>query len=61
MARKGATPAQPVLRRKKVKVTLSLSQCSVGHFKHAAAREKVSYQRVIGALVDAYADKHRKE
>jgi len=40
------------------KVTLSLSQRSVVFFKRAAARHRrVPYQRMIRALVDAYAEK----
>ena len=40
-----------------MKVTLSLSQRSVDFFKRAAAKQKVPYQRMIRALVDAYAEK----
>jgi len=40
-----------------VKVTLSLSQRSVTFFKRAALKRRVPYQRMIRALVDAYAEK----
>ncbi len=51
------SPDQLVLREDNVKVTLSLSQRSVDFFKRAAAKQKVPYQRMIRALVDAYAEK----
>lgn len=50
-------PDQLVLREDNVKVTLSLSQRSVDFFKHAAQKRRVPYQRMIRALVDAYAQK----
>jgi predicted DNA binding CopG/RHH family protein len=50
-------PDQLVLREDNVKVTLSLSQRSVDFFKQAAAKRRVPYQRMIRALVDAYAEK----
>ena len=50
-------PDQLVLREDNVKVTLSLSQRSVDFFKHAAQKRRVPYQRMIRALVDAYAEK----
>jgi hypothetical protein len=46
-----------VLREDNVKVTLSLSQRSVTFFKRAARQRRVLYQRMIRALVDAYAEK----
>lgn len=51
------SPDQLVLRENNVKVTLSLSQRSVDFFKRAAATRRVPYQRMIRALVDAYAEK----
>ena len=48
-------PDQLVLRESNVKVTLSLSSRSVDFFKRAAAKQHVPYQRMIRALVDAYA------
>ena len=48
-------PDQLVLREDNVKVTLSLSRSSVAFFKREAAKAKVPYQRMIRALVDAYA------
>jgi hypothetical protein len=38
-------------------VTLSLSQRSVTFFKRAALKRRVPCQRMIRALVDAYAEK----
>ena len=40
-----------------MKVTLSLSRGSVDFFKRAAKKRDVPYQRMIRALVDAYAEK----
>ena len=50
-------PDKLVLREENVKVTLSLSQRSVDFFKRAARQRRVPYQRMIRALVDAYAEK----
>ena len=50
-------PDKLVLREDNVKVTLSLSQRSVAFFKRAARQRRVPYQRMIRALVDAYAEK----
>ena len=54
-------PDQLVLREDNVKVTLSLSQRSVAFFKRAARRRPVPYQRMIRALVDAYAEKQSEK
>jgi predicted DNA binding CopG/RHH family protein len=54
-------PDQLVLREDNVKVTLSLSQRSVDFFKRAAQKRRVPYQRMIRALVDAYAEKQSKK
>jgi hypothetical protein len=51
------SPDSLVLREDNVKVTLSLSQRSVIFFKRAARQRRVPYQRMIRALVDAYAEK----
>jgi len=50
-------PHRLVLHEENVKVTLSLSQRSVTFFKRAALKRRVPYQRMIRALVDAYAEK----
>lgn len=50
-------PDKLVLRESNVKVTLSLSQRSVDFFKREAKKQHVPYQRMIRALVDAYAGK----
>jgi predicted DNA binding CopG/RHH family protein len=52
-------PDKLVLREANVKVTLSLSQRSVDFFKREAAKQRVPYQRMIRALVDAYAEKEK--
>ena len=49
-------PDQLVLREENVKVTLSLSRRSVEFFKREAGKHRVPYQRMIRALVDAYAE-----
>ena len=46
-----------MLREANVKVTLSLSQRSVDFFKREGVKQRVPYQRMIRALVDAYAEK----
>ena len=51
------SPDRLVLREQNVKVTLSLSQRSVTFFKRAAQKRRVPHQRMIRALVDAYAEK----
>ena len=48
-------PDQLVLREDNVKVTLTLSRRSVAFFKREAEKARVPYQRMIRALVDAYA------
>jgi predicted DNA binding CopG/RHH family protein len=50
-------PDELVGREDNVKVTLSLSRRSVDFFKRAAKRRRVPYQRMIRALVDAYAER----
>jgi len=54
-------PDQLVLRESNVKVTLSLSQRSVDFFKREAGKRHVPYQRMIRALVDAYAERSSTE
>ncbi len=46
-----------VAREDNVKVTLSLPRRSVEYFKRAARTRRAPYQRMIRALVDAYAGK----
>jgi uncharacterized DUF497 family protein/predicted DNA binding CopG/RHH family protein len=54
-------PHELVLREDNVKVTLSLSRRSIDFFKRAARQRKVPYQRMIRALVDAYAEKQERK
>ena len=51
------SPAELVPREENVKVTLSLSRRSLDFFKREAKKRRVPYQRMIRALVDAYAEK----
>jgi predicted DNA binding CopG/RHH family protein len=51
------SPESLVAREDNVKVTLGLSRRSVDFFKRAAKQRRVPYQRMIRALVDAYAEK----
>ncbi len=51
-------PDKLVLRDEAVKVTLTLSRRSIDFFKREAKRRHVPYQRMIRALVDAYAKRH---
>jgi predicted DNA binding CopG/RHH family protein len=50
-------PDALVAREENVKVTIELSRRSVDFFKRAAKARRVPYQRMIRALVDAYAEK----
>jgi hypothetical protein len=50
-------PDKLVRRESNVKVTLSLSQRSVDFFKREAGKRRLPYQRMIRALVDAYAER----
>ena len=51
------SPDTLVAREDNVKITLGLSRRSVEFFKRAAKARRVPYQRMIRALVDAYAEK----
>lgn len=54
-------PERLVLRDDGVKVTLTLSRRSVAFFKAEARRRDVPYQRMIRALLDVYAERHREK
>jgi hypothetical protein len=54
------SPDTLVAREDNVKVTLGLSRRSVEYFKRAAKARRVPYQRMIRALVDAYAERQGK-
>jgi predicted DNA binding CopG/RHH family protein len=54
------SPDALVAREDNVKVTLGLSRRSVEYFKRAAKAHRVPYQRMIRALVDAYAERQGK-
>jgi predicted DNA binding CopG/RHH family protein len=51
------SPEALVAREDNIKVTLGLSRRSVDYFKRAAKARRVPYQRMIRALVDAYAER----
>ena len=53
-------PDALVARDDNVKVTLGLSRRSVEFFKRAAKQRRVPYQRMIRALVDAYAERQER-
>jgi predicted DNA binding CopG/RHH family protein len=53
------SPDALVAREENVKVTIELSRRSVDYFKRAARARRVPYQRMIRALVDAYAEKQK--
>ena len=55
------SPDALATREENVKVTLSLSRRSVDFFKRTAKQRRVPYQRMIRALVDAYAEKQGKK
>ena len=50
-------PEALVPREEHVKVTLALSRRSLEFFKREAKKRRVPYQRMIRALVDAYAER----
>jgi predicted DNA binding CopG/RHH family protein len=54
------SPDSLVAREDNVKVTLGLSRRSVEFFKRAAKQRRLPYQRMIRALVDAYAERQAK-
>jgi len=47
-------PEQLILREKKKRVTLTLSENSLKFFKDAARKHKASYQAMIRRLIDYY-------
>jgi predicted DNA binding CopG/RHH family protein len=46
------------LRKMRAKITIELTQPTVEFFKREAEKHHVSYQQMIRAVLDAYADKH---
>ncbi|MEZ4656917.1 MAG: hypothetical protein R2911_05045 [Caldilineaceae bacterium] len=51
-------PSQLIPKEETVKVTLTLSKSSVEFFKSEAAKNNVSYQRMIRILVDKYVQQY---
>lgn len=54
------SPDALVAREDNVKVTLGLSRRSLDFFKREAKARRVPYQRMIRALVDAYAERQAR-
>lgn len=52
-------PDELVLKTRLKKVTLNLSESSLGFFKQAAKKNHVSYQRMIQELLDRYTEQYR--
>lgn len=48
------SPKDLILREKKMRVTLTLSQKSLSFFKNAAKKHNASYQAMIRRLIDHY-------
>lgn len=48
------SPENLVLREKKTRVTLTLTDKSLDFFKSAAKKHRASYQRMIRRLIDYY-------
>jgi predicted DNA binding CopG/RHH family protein len=54
-------PDQPVLKEETVRVTLNLSKDSVAFFKEKAKENRVSYQNMIKAILDLYAERFQEK
>ena len=52
-------PENLILKEKKRRVTLTLSQKSLDFFKSAAKKQKASYQAMIRRLIDYYVANQR--
>ena len=52
------TPEELAFREETVKVTIALSRASVEFFKREAAKNQVSYQKMIRRLLDEYTLRH---
>ena len=51
-------PEELAFREETVKVTIALSKASVEFFKREAAKNQVSYQKMIRRLLDEYTLRH---
>jgi hypothetical protein len=51
-------PEQLIPKGKTVQVTLELTEKSVSFFKAQADRQKIPYEKIIGLLVDQYAQQN---
>ena len=54
-------PEDLVLKDEGVRVTVSLTKRSVEFFKAHASRANVSYRKMIGNLLEAYADRYSEK
>lgn len=54
------SPEELAFREETVKVTIALSKASVEFFKQEAAKNKVSYQKMIRRLLDEYTLRHAR-
>ncbi len=53
-----APPSALVKREPTTKVTLEVTQSSLAFFKKQAKRARIPYQRILRALIDAYAKQY---
>lgn len=53
------SPENLILKEKKIRVTLTLTEKSLDFFKRAARRHKASYQAMIRRLLDYYVANQR--
>ncbi len=54
-------PENLILKEKNVKVTINLSESSIGFFKEVAEENHTQYQRIIRTVLDQYASKYGRE
>lgn len=55
------SPEELAFKEEPVKVTLALSKSTVAFFKDEARKNNTQYQRMIRRLLDAYAQRHRRQ
>lgn len=51
-------PEDLIMPERTVKVTILLSESSIGYFKRFAKKHHTKYQKVIRRLLDKYAEKY---
>ena len=52
------SPANLAVQENTVKVTLNLSESTIGFFKKEAKRYHTKYQKMVRALLDRYAERY---